>query len=155
MAVSGSLDKLSSQQIKAIAALLTVSEIADAARQSGIAERTLYRWLRSPDFQAALKDAQRQAVEAAVRRLSGASGKALDVLDEVMGSTSATDGVKVRAALGVIDSLIKLSTFVSFEDRLANLEERLEGLTPTQYRQGSPTIWSGFGQGREEVMTDG
>ena len=52
-----------------IAALATGGEVADAARQAGVSERTAYRRLADPAFTAELRQARAQARTALIERV--------------------------------------------------------------------------------------
>ncbi|MGA7730909.1 MAG: hypothetical protein WCD37_06515 [Chloroflexia bacterium] len=114
------------KQKKAIAALLTSKDIQGAARQAGVSERTLYRWLdEDVTFRADLQAAEAEAVRSAARRLAGAADGAVTVLMYVMLQQQNPAGVRLRAALGVLDQFVKLRQLSEIEVRLAALEERL------------------------------
>jgi hypothetical protein len=123
--ISNPVDELSPKQTRAIGALLVCKDIQTAAVEAGVGERTLHTWLRDANFQAVLRAAEADALTLAVRRLAGASGLALDVVIGIM-EGSAPPAVRLRAALGLLDQLIKLRQFVDLEDRIAMLEERIQ-----------------------------
>jgi len=62
--------KLGRKQEEAIAALLSQRSIEDAARTCSVGARTLIRWLKLPEFNAAYRDARRAAVSQSVARFS-------------------------------------------------------------------------------------
>lgn len=111
---------LSPKQQKAIASMMVCSTIAEAAKHSGIGERTLYRWLKESAFADGLKEAQAEALASAVRMLTSNMGAAAGVIRDTM--TDGTPALKLRAALGLIGVLPGLREQVSFEERLAALE---------------------------------
>jgi hypothetical protein len=114
------------KQKKAIVALLGARDVPAAARQAGVSERTLYRWLdEDPAFREELKAAEADALHSATRRLAGAADGAVMVLMHLMLHQQTPPGVRLRAALGVLDQLIKLRELNSIEERLSALEERL------------------------------
>ncbi len=121
MAKNGRVKNLTPQQRRAIEALLTQPSVQEAARESEVASRTLYRWLRDPNFQQALHEAEGRALGALARRLIAKGARAVDVLSEAMegGATS----LQVRAARIVLESLLKLREQYSIEERLTRLEE--------------------------------
>ena len=61
--------ELTPAQQKAVAALLTTGTITEAAKVAGSARQTLHRWLADPVFQAALREAESEALAALSRRL--------------------------------------------------------------------------------------
>ena len=88
--MAGHGEKLSHRQEQAIAHLLTASNIAKAAGQTGIGERTLIRWLKLDSFQVAYREARRQIVQHAVAQLQRACGDAVMALQDVMSDTDRT-----------------------------------------------------------------
>jgi hypothetical protein len=94
--------KLGRKQEALIAALLTEPTHAGAATKAGISEATAQRWLKDPAFQTAYRQARWQLVQAAVERLQGAVGQAVDTLRTVA-AEGKKDGDRVRAAVALLD----------------------------------------------------
>ena len=124
MATKGNL---TARQRRAIAALLSERTIEAAAKKAKVGERTLHRWLDSDgEFCAALRQAQEQAIDAAIMQLAGLTGEAVDTLRATMGDKTATASAKVRAADLVLSRLFDLKQLHDFEQRIAALEESLK-----------------------------
>ena len=87
----------------AIAALLCQRNVDDAARAAGIGARTLLRWLKVPEFQAAYRQARREAFSQSTARLQQASGAAVSTLLKIMVDPNAPASTRVRAADSVLD----------------------------------------------------
>jgi hypothetical protein len=94
--------KLTRKQEALIAALLTESTHAGAAEKAEVSEATLHRWLLLPDFRAAWRAARREVVEAAIGRMQGATGQAVDALLAVA-TTGTKDADRVRASVALLD----------------------------------------------------
>lgn len=122
---AGICNVLGSKQRQAIGALLTNGTISAAARECGVNPSTLWRWLRDADFTAALHAAEKDALSELSRRLTVASGAALDALIDVMTGPVSTPGEKTRAAQVVFDNLLRLQELSGVEARLAQLEALL------------------------------
>lgn len=118
--------KLSANQKRAMRALLTTSSIGKAAKQCGLGERTLQRYLANEHFRRELRARQDETVAATVAALSGLSGKATETLDGVMGSNEATAATKVRAAQVILQERRKASELDDLAGRVTVLEEQLE-----------------------------
>jgi predicted xylose isomerase-like sugar epimerase len=114
-------DRLTTNQRKALEALLTESSVRAAATAAGLGEATLYRYLNDEFFTSELRRRQQAILSATTAALCGLSSKALDALIDVLDSSTATEAVKTRAALGWLKQ-----TRQSVE--LDNLLERLERL---------------------------
>jgi hypothetical protein len=120
--MSGHGQKLSRKQEEAISALLTQGTLVEAATLAGIGEATLRRWLRRDDFQAAYRQARREAVSQAVAHLQRVSGEAVDTLRTIMNDDQKPAGARVTAARVILDMSIKAVELEDLEVRIAALE---------------------------------
>ena len=114
---------LGRRQEEAIAALLSQRSIEDAARVAGIGTRTLLRWLKLPEFDAAYRDARRKAFGQAVARLQQGTSAAATTLLKVMIDASTPASVRVRAADSVFNHAAKAIEIEDIEARVAMLEQ--------------------------------
>lgn len=118
-------EKLSRLQARAIAALLAAPTVEAAARQAGVGERTLRRWMRREDFREALHAAQEEALAMAVARLGAASGEAVDALCRNL--RCGTPAVEVQAARALLEAVLRLGEHLDLASRVEELERRLAG----------------------------
>ena len=95
--MAGHGSKLGRKREEAIAALLTHRNIEEAAGAAGIGARTLLRWLKIPEFQAAYRQARRDAFGQAVARLQQATSAAATTLLKTMIEPATPASVRVRA----------------------------------------------------------
>ena len=124
--MSGHGEKLSRAKQTAIAALLTNPSIAAAASAAGIAERTIYRWLKISSFQQAFAAARQECVKQALTTIQQTMTAAVEVLCEVMNDPKAPASSRISAARIVIDNGIRVSEIENIEERLSALEKRLK-----------------------------
>ncbi len=117
--------RLTPTQRRAIAALLTERDTRAAASAARVSERALYRWLALPDFQAELQEAEKQAIDAAIRRLAELTAQAVDTLREVMLDKEASAGTRVQAANIALARLLDLRELAELETRLQRIEKEL------------------------------
>lgn len=112
---------------QAIITLLT-GTVADAARASGVTERTVYNWLTDPDFAAALAEAESAAVAAVARVMAGGAEKAARALLDVLDDPEATRRERIAAARAYLSSLPPIRLLGSIEERIdaLNLNLNLE-----------------------------
>lgn len=121
--------KLSGKQERAIVALCGAPSIVAAAREVGIGESTLRRWLTDSAFLAALRRARNDAFAESLARLQLLTGKALRALERVLDSTTGTqDAARVTAARAVFDLALRTRTDGEVEERIAALEDRLRNV---------------------------
>ncbi len=115
---------LSTNQARAIQALLACATIEKAAEQAGLSGRTVYRYLNEPTFKAALRARQDQVIAGAVAALAGLAGKSIETLRGVMEDPEAAQGVRTRAALGVLGHIHDMIELRDLAERVAALEAR-------------------------------
>jgi hypothetical protein len=116
-------------QYNAITHLMATRNFEEAAAASGVPLRTLMRWNNEPVFHAALMEAEGLLIDYAVRRMATEANGALDTLCEVRDSPTASAGIRLRAALGILDLLIKMRELRNLEVRLVALEQAYYGDT--------------------------
>ena len=118
-------DKLTTKQEHAIAQLLSNTNIRDTASAVGVAEKTLYRWLKETEFQRVLQSATSASITAAIARLTGLIDTAIATLESVMSETLIANrnaGARVAAAKVVFEQISKWKELHELEARIANLE---------------------------------
>jgi transposase-like protein len=95
--------KFSQKMEQAIAALLSHRSVEEAARAVGISPNTLLRWMKEPEFEAALREAQRTAFSEAIGRLRDFAGAAVTTVLKIMVDSNAPAGTRLRAAEIVLE----------------------------------------------------
>jgi hypothetical protein len=118
--------KLGRKQDEAIAALLTQKNTEEAARSVGVSPKTLLRWQKLPEFQAAYREARRAAFRQSIARLQQASSAAVTTLLKVMVEPGTPPSTKVRAADSILDHSAKAIELEDIEARVAELERAAE-----------------------------
>jgi hypothetical protein len=114
--MTGFREKLGAKQEAAVLAMLT-------ARTAGVAPRTLYRWLKEKEFDAAYREARRMAFGQAIARLQQMSGAAISVLGKVLVDPNTPASTKVRAVDSVLNHAAKAMELEDIAVRVAALEE--------------------------------
>jgi len=112
------------QRERAVEALLSQPTIEKAAREVGIGERTLLRWLADPAFQEAYRKAKRELLGAATARLRAACGRAVEVLDAIANAPDKPSGARVTAARAILELALRAHELEDLEQRLSRLEEQ-------------------------------
>jgi transposase-like protein len=129
----------------ALSALLTQRSIEDAARVVGVGFSTLRRWMRIPEFDAAYRQALRDAMSQATARLQQNSGAAAATILKIMVDPEAPQSCRLRAAERV------------FEYGLRGLEEDLEARVSALERgthPGQVHELGGFNDAESDFETD-
>jgi hypothetical protein len=107
---------------QAVAALLTEPTLDRAARQAGVSEKTLRRWMHEDEFRAVYAAARRQALGIAVGRLQGLLAKATEAIDRAL--ACGAPAIELRAAVAVFEHAVRGAERLDLEDRIAALERR-------------------------------
>jgi NADPH-dependent ferric siderophore reductase len=115
-------DKLPTKKRRAIAALLVTPSVKSAAQVAEISERTLHRWLKDTGFQAALAEAEAEAVAQAARQMAGGANEAVIALRQVLRNPAATPREKIAAASAYLSHLPKIRLLGSIEQALERLQ---------------------------------
>jgi hypothetical protein len=74
--MTGHGSKFGRKREEAIAALLTQSNVEDAARAINVAPKTLLRWMKEPEFDSAYRGARLDAFSQSIARLQQAASAA-------------------------------------------------------------------------------
>jgi transposase-like protein len=114
-------DTLTTRQHRAIIALLQNITVAAAAHESGVAESTLYRWLRESLFRSEFRKQRRVFFERTIGLAQRASTSAIAEVIAIM-QHSESDFTRLAAAKVVLD----LARETDIEQRLEALEDVYE-----------------------------
>jgi|SRR5262252_6163782 len=109
----------------AIAALLQTVSVYDAARQIGLSQTTLLKWMREPVFIAAYADARKQIVDAAIARVQRLCAKAATKLEETLDDPDTTPAIRIQACKLTFDMSLKALELAEITERLQRIEEHL------------------------------
>src|SRR5277367_1347300 len=115
-------EKLGRKKEAAIVELLSQRNVEEAARAAGVGGRTLYRWLKEPDFDAAYRAARRAAFSQSAARLQQMCSAAVTTLGKIMVDPNSPVASRVRAADSVLDHAAKSIELEDVEVRVSELE---------------------------------
>ncbi len=110
-----------------IARLAAGATVRDAADAAGIAERTAYRRLELVDFRREVSATRRRFLAEVVGKLADAGTEAADTLRDLLSARS--ENVRHASARSIIELSQRLSESVELEERVAELEARIEAQT--------------------------
>jgi hypothetical protein len=123
--MAGNGRNLKAKQEEAILALLTTTNVEQAARAAKIGPRTLYRWQQDPEFDKAYRKACRDAFGQGTARLQQASGAAVSTMLKIMLDQNVSASTKLRAADLVRTHGAKAIEIEDVEARVAELERAM------------------------------
>jgi hypothetical protein len=124
--MAGSDMKIGYKQERAITALLSKGTVEQAAIASGIGTRTLYRWLKVPEFKDELRRARRDVFSQAMDRLQQGSLAAANTLLKTMVGPDTPEAVRIRAADTVLNHARKSIETEDIAARVSALERATE-----------------------------
>lgn len=110
-------------------ALACGATVEAAARQFDLSERTVYRRLKDPAFQARLKQVRSDMVRRSAGLLSAATGEAVRTLLALM-KEAAPPAVRLGAARAVIELGMKVRELAELEAEVRELEAKVDALGP-------------------------
>jgi hypothetical protein len=114
---------LGRNQKRALAALLSLRSLTEAAKECRLSIKTMQRYLENPAFRAALAEAEGDLIDTAARRLTTLAEPAIRVITVTMANDAVPAGVRLSAAKAVLDYLLRLRELCHVEERLTKLEE--------------------------------
>lgn len=124
--MTGHGEKFSRKQEEAISALLTSRNLEEAAKLISVAPRTLMRWLKIPEFEAAYREARRATFSQAIARLQYAATAAVTTLLKIMLDQQSPASCRVRAADSVLDHALSAIEIEDVEVRVTAIEQSLK-----------------------------
>ena len=114
--------ELSPKQRKAVTALLSTGEVKAAAAEAGIHRDTLHRWLKEPQFLAAVREAEADALDELSRLLVRLGRTAVATIAKAMSDPVTPAATRVRAADVALNRLLQLRELAQLEARVQALE---------------------------------
>ena len=105
-----------------MAALLSTGEVKAAAAEAGIHRDTLHRWLKEPQFLAAVREAEADALDELSRLLVRLGRTAVATIAKAMSDPVTPAATRVRAADVALNRLLQLRELAQLEARVQALE---------------------------------
>lgn len=88
---------------RALQALIVSKTKTEAAKNAGIAARTLNRYMQDPEFIAAYHAAYNIDIKNTERKLHNSAENAVEVLKEIMNDTNADSMTRISAAKAILE----------------------------------------------------
>ena len=109
-----------------VAVLAAGRTIDEAAAAGAVSSRTVDRWLRDPEFRAAVHEARGALLEKAIGRAAALATEAIDTLGTIMRDPNSADAVRVSASRAVVDSSLRGREHLELVTRIAQLEQEFK-----------------------------
>lgn len=117
---------LTERQERVLVALLNTTTLHEAAKQAGICNRTLIRWMKEPAFVARFHQIRREIVGQAIARVQASIGKAIGVLVAIATDESQPASARVSAANKLIDVGLQVNEIQELREQVAELRALLD-----------------------------
>jgi hypothetical protein len=124
--MTGNGKNLGRRKQEAIVALLSTRTTEEAARAVNVSAKTILRWQKEPEFDAAYRAAKRAAFGQSIARLHYLSSSAVSTLGKVMLDASTPPATRVRAADSILNHTLKAIEVEDFGARVSELERVTE-----------------------------
>ena len=118
-------EKLTPKKRLFVGALAVSATVKSAAQSVGVGERTAWRYMGDPAVRAAIAERQSAVLAQVTDGVLSDMSAARELLLKMMGDPAVSDGVRVRAALGVLEVGLRLFEMISLNDRVAELERQV------------------------------
>lgn len=148
-------DNLEHKYMNVIVALLEQPTVTAAAQQAGISRQTLYRYQKDPVFQKQYLAARKASWQRTTGLLQAATGRAVEVITEVMNRTEAQAGDRTRlsACRAILQNSLKFTDLFDFSEALdeqeageQDSEDTVITIKPNGESEGSDSpLWWGRG----------
>lgn len=126
---------MNAKQRRVIELLAQGATRREAAKASGISERTLYRWLNDPTFAQELERVERELWQATLAGLKSGIRRSLDYLISVLNDEKADKRDRLQAARTLMQTALRVIEAVELGElraRVEALEKLLEGNDETR-----------------------
>jgi hypothetical protein len=134
--------------------LVAGESVVAVARELGIPARTIYSWLANREYREYIDQLRTAIIAEATGRLVDASIRASQTLIDLLGDPDS--GIRLRASVSLIDTLVKLREHMEFDRRIRLLEERFHGLAAGDDEDEADEIGgAGRGGDGEDAAGDG
>jgi hypothetical protein len=107
-----------------LAALASGTPVEQAAKTAGVSKRTAYRRLADPRFASRLAQARDELISSALGELVEGASKAVKTLRSLLDAED--ERVRLAAAKGHLEQLLRLRETLALNQRLAALERALQ-----------------------------
>ena len=114
---------LSPRQRRALPIIAASLSNAQAARDVGVHESTLYRWLENPEFRNELDSLRREASELAVTEIQSAMLQAVSVVIDA--TRSENEAIRLRAARELLQLGLRIGEIEKLRHDIRSMEELL------------------------------
>ena len=119
------MGKLNVRQELAINELLKGNSIVESAKNVGVSEATLNRWLANTEFKVVLNERKSIIVDNCIDKINLLGNKAITVLDSILDDENVSSNVRLNASKSILDMILKFNEQRNIMDNMKEIEELL------------------------------
>lgn len=119
------MGKLNVRQELAINELLKGNSIVESAKNVGVSEATLNRWLANTEFKVVLNERKSLIVDNCIDKINLLGNKAITVLDSMLDDEKVSSNVRLNASKSILDMILKFNEQRNIMDKMKEIEELL------------------------------
>lgn len=119
------MGKLNVRQELAINELLKGNSIAQSAKNVGVSEATLNRWLANTEFKVVLNERKSLIVDNCIDKINLLGNKAITVLDSMLNDEKVSSNVRLNASKSILDMILKFNEQRNIMDKMKEIEDLL------------------------------
>ncbi len=119
------MGKLNVRQELAINELLKGNSIVESAKNVGVSEATLNRWLANTEFKVVLNERKSIIVDNCIDKINLLGNKAITVLNSMLDDENVSSNVRLNASKSILDMILKFNEQRNIMDKMKEIEELL------------------------------
>jgi len=119
------IPKLPPKAEKVLTALLHHGAVRSAAKEAGVSEATVFRYLQDPEFQRRYRAARASVVDAAIALMQRLCSHAVSTLGTVMHDTEAPASARVSAARTILEQSIGGVELTELRQEIEDIKQML------------------------------
>ena len=116
------MGKLNVRQELAINELLKGNSIVESAKNVGVSEATLNRWLANTEFKVVLNERKSIIVDNCIDKINLLGNKAITVLDSILDDENVSSNVRLNASKSILDMILKFNEQRNIMDKMKEIE---------------------------------
>ena len=129
------VDRKAARQIVAVL-LAQGRSVKHAANEVGVGERTIYHWLKQPEYVSRVERIKNESVSQAISNLSSNMSLAANQL--AMLAQSADEKIALGASKSLLEMALKARAAEETEKKIKDLTDRINALTAGEDRGDEP-----------------
>ncbi len=110
---------------KVLTALLHHGAVRAAAKEAGVSEATVFRYLQDPEFQRRYRAARADVVDAAIALMQRLCANAVSTLGSVMHDTKAPSSARVAAARTILEQSMSAVELTGLRQEVEEIKQML------------------------------